>query len=452
MKITQRLALSLQSIRNLFVGDNLRHRAMRASLWSISGHLTNQVIRLGSNLILTRILFPEAFGIMAIVQAVLIGVALLTDVGIEPAIIRSKRGNDPIFLNTAWTIQVIQGGLIWLLVCLLSPVLADAYTQPMLSSLLPVAGFGAVLGGLASTKLAVASRVLSIKTRVIVEVGAYALGVLATIVLAWTSKSIWSLVWGSLIGASAKTLASHLMTAGPKNKFQWDQDSIKALFSFGQWVVVSSALTFLAGEGNKLLLGAFLGVKLLAIYNLASNMSLVFWQIAQQLSSRVLYPAYSELVRDRPERLRAVAARSRLALIIPSWLISVFFVFWGDQIMSFLYDQRYAESGPILQTLAMGSLVGIVGGSYNGLLWAKGLVRTSTVLLGFQIAIQVVGIFIGHHFGGENGVILSVAFASWLHYPIQAFAHAKIGLWHPWIDFPIIVASMLVVWVAYSKV
>ena len=445
MSITAKFSLALQVFHQARTGDGLRERAMRASAWTVGGNLTSVAIRLGSNLILTRLLFPEAFGIMAIIQAVMVGIALLTDIGVEPAIIQSKRGDEPIFLNTAWTMQVMQGVLIWLVVCGLSPLVADLYDQSILTSLLPVAAFGAVIGGLASTRLACASRVLNIKVRVLIDLGSYALGVIVTILLAWIDKSIWSLVWGGLFGSLVKTAVSHLLHDGTKNWFAWEWASVKALFGFGQWVIVSSALTFLAGEGNKLLLGAFLGVKLLAMFTLASIMSLVFWQIAQQLSGRVFFPAYSELARERPERLGAVAVRSRLFLIVPGWLVALFFVLWGDHFMRFLYDQRYAESGSMLQILAMGSLVGVVGSSYNGLLWAKGMVRTSTLLLVLQILLQIFGVLIGNYYYGEKGVIVSVALVSWLLYPAQAYVHARIGLWTPQIDLPFLMLSTIVV-------
>ncbi|OIQ99980.1 lipopolysaccharide biosynthesis protein WzxC [mine drainage metagenome] len=414
--------------------------------------MSSQVLRLGGNLILTRLLFPEAFGLMAIVQSVIAGMAMLSDLGIETSIIHNKRGHETAFVNTAWTMQVIQSVIIWIMLCIVAPLIASYYSQPMLASLMPAVGFGSVIGGFASTKLALINRSLLMKKLVLIEVGSNALGLFVMILWAWIDHSIWALVGGGLLSAFAKTAASHLLLEGDHNKFAWDRDSAKAMFGFGQWVLVSSILTFIAGEGNKLLVGAFLGVKLLAFFTLASTMSLVFWQIAQQVNSRVLFPAYSEVVRERPERLRAVAARSRLFLIIPGWLIAFFFVLWGDHFMWLLYDQRYAESGNMLRLLAMGSLMGVVGGSYNGLLWAKGMVRISTVVLAVQISVQVLGMILGHHFLGEQGVVLSVAVVSWILYPVQAYIHGRIGLWDPRVDMPFIAISILVVAMNFTGV
>lgn len=430
----------------------LRRRALRAGSWTIGGHMSSQVLRLGGNLILTRLLFPEAFGLMAIVQSVIVGLSMLSDLGIAASIIHNKRGDETVFVNTAWTMQVIQSVIIWLGVCLIAPLAASYYAQPMLAILMPIVGLGSVIGGLASTKLALINRSLLMKKLVLIEVGAQASGLLVMVLWAWIDRSIWSLVGGGLVAALVKTTASHLLLEGAHNKFTWDRDSVKELFGFGQWVLVSSMLTFLAGEGNKLLIGAFLGVKLLAFFTLASSMSMVFWMIAQQVSNKVLFPAYSELARERPERLRAVVARIRLFLIVPGWLISLFFVLWGDHFMSILYDQRYAESGNMLQMLAMGMMVAVIGSSYNGLLWAKGMVRISTVVLAVQIAIQILGMIVGHYFLGARGVVLSAAVMSWLLYPVQAYVHARIGLWEPKLDLPFIALSVLVVSLNFTEI
>ena len=414
--------------------------------------MTNQVLRLGGNLILTRLLFPEAFGLMAIVQGVIVGVALFSDVGIESSVIQNKRGHEMVFVNTAWTLQVIRSIVIWLVLCMIAPLAASLYSEPMLSRMIPVVGFASVLGGFASTKLALSSRTLVLKKRVFIEIGSYSCGLLVMILWAWIDHSVWSLVGGGLFGAFTKMASSHLFLEGENNKFAWDRESVKELFNFGQWVLVSSILTFLAGEGNKLLIAAFLGVKLLAFFNLANTMNLVFWQIASQLNSKVMFPAYSELVRERPERLRAVAAKSRLYLIASGWLIALFFVLWGDHFMWMLYDQRYADSGYMLRMLAMGSLIGVIGNSYNGLLWAKGMVKVSTMILAVQIAVQVLGMIVGHHFFGPKGVVLSVAIGAWILYPLQAYVHAKIGLWEAKLDLPFIVLSVIVVGMNFTYI
>jgi len=443
--------LSLARLRDLRSDSPLRQRALKASFWSVGTHLTSQVIRLTSNLILTRLLFPEAFGIMVIIQTITLGVTLLTDLGVEISIVQNKKGQESEFLNSAWTVNVIQGIFIWAALCLLAPYISSFYGQPMLRDLLQVAGFSAVLAGMASVNFSLAIRNLDLRNRVLIEVGSNALGVVVMILLAWASRSVWALVWGGLVGSGARTILSHLFLAGPKSRLFFDLESVKEILKFGKWALVSSALTFFVSEGNKLLLGKLLGVEELALYSMASVMSLVFLQVAQQLIGRVYFPAYTEILRERPERLRVVLLRCRLSIMIPGWLIAFFFTHWGDQLMWFLYDERYSHSGYILEILGMGMLVGIIGFSYSGLLFAKGLVRTYTIMLGVESAAQISAVIFGYYLMGGQGAILGIAFASWLLYPVQAFVYARLNLWEAKVDLLFFMLSILVVYSNIEK-
>ena len=85
---------------------------MKAGAWVMGGHVSSQLLRLASNLIMTRLLVPEMFGIMAVANILILGLALLSDLGLKQNIIQSKRGEDPVFINTAWTVQILRGVMI----------------------------------------------------------------------------------------------------------------------------------------------------------------------------------------------------------------------------------------------------------------------------------------------------------------------------------------------------
>ena len=128
--------------------EGLFARAMRSSAWTIFGFGASQAVRLVSNLILTRLLFPEAFGMMALVTVAMVALGNFSDVGTAPAISYNRRGDDQDFLDTAWTLHVIRGFLLWLGTCALAWPLARFYGEPMLAQLLPVAGLSFLIGGL----------------------------------------------------------------------------------------------------------------------------------------------------------------------------------------------------------------------------------------------------------------------------------------------------------------
>lgn len=429
----------------------LRQRVFQAGSWILAGYGVSQALRLGGNLILTRLLFPEAFGLMAIIQAVIYGVTMLTDVGIGPSIVQKARGNDPAFLNTAWTVQIVRGFLMWAGLCALALPMAHFYGEPLLAGMLPAVGLTAIISGFNSTKLYTAQRNLEAARAMQIEVGTYAVGLLCTVYLAWLQQSVWALVWGNVITSCLKMFASHLALHGIRNQLAWDRDAVDHLIRFGRWILVSSALTFVSVEGARLLIGALLDMRQLALFTLASTMSLLLWQAMQQVAGSVLFPAYAEVYRTNPKNLMASLYKARLTLILPSWGLAVLFVFFGIQVMGVLYDERYHASGAMLELLAAGSLVGCVWGSYTGVFLAMGKVATHTLLTAIQIVCQIGGMFIGYYYGGGIGIVMGVAAANWAMYPVSAFVMSRNGLWQPKVDLVFLAASALIVWLAWPR-
>ena len=87
----------------------LRRSVLRGSMITIGGRLIGTVIRFGSNLVLTHLLVPEYFGVMAIVNVTLVGLHMFSDLGVGTAIIQSEHGDQPCFLRTAFSLQVSAG-------------------------------------------------------------------------------------------------------------------------------------------------------------------------------------------------------------------------------------------------------------------------------------------------------------------------------------------------------
>src|SRR5690554_7200124 len=123
----------------------LRARVFSGSLLSMGATISIHVVKFAINLALTRLLYREAFGLMALVAVFLLGLELFSDLGIRASIIHSPNGERRRFLNTAYTIQVARGFFLYSLVWLLPLPFAAFYSEPPLRDLLPVAGLSPVL-------------------------------------------------------------------------------------------------------------------------------------------------------------------------------------------------------------------------------------------------------------------------------------------------------------------
>jgi len=90
---------------------------------------------------------------MALVQVILAGLSMLSEIGLRTSVMRDPRGEEEVFLNTVWTMQICRGIVLWLIVWALSSTFAQFYEQPLLEQILPVAALSLVVQGFYTTNV-----------------------------------------------------------------------------------------------------------------------------------------------------------------------------------------------------------------------------------------------------------------------------------------------------------
>jgi len=429
-------------------GAGLAARVIRGGGWTIAGNFGGQALRFVSNIWLTHLLFPAAFGVMAIAQSIIAAAKMLSDVGLQQSVIRSNRGDDPGFLDTVWTLQVLKGFGILVVMTAIAPFMARMYHQPDLVHVIPGLGVAALVSGFASTKVALLNRNIEIGRIVSMELGTQFVGILVMGLWAWLSPTLWSLVAGNIVTALAMTLATHLFIPGRTNRFAWQGSAVREVWSFGGWVMLSSGVTYLVGEGRNLLNGTLVSPGVIGMMVISTTLVMVLWNAIQSVSGRVLFPAYAAVWRERPQNLASVVERSRRLQLLAGCAIAILFALFGDRIVGLFYDARYRAAGAFIQIQAAGSIVGFLGGTYGGVLWAIGRPGVNTILLCAQLFVTVVLILTGHALGGTLGLVVGVSLNGLAMYPVNSIVYARFGLWQPRTDaLPFLIAIALGVYV-----
>lgn len=390
---------------------SLKALILKGSSWTIAGSGASQLMRLAKSLILTRLLFPEAFGVMSLVWVVIFGLEMLSDVGIGSAIIRDKRGDDPDFLNTAWTLQALRGALLSVLACLVAPSMADFYGQAELALLIPVAGLTALVAGFNSTALHTCRRHLQFARLTLLEVGNELVGF--AVVLAWAllSPTVWALVGGALITQLFTTAASHLYLPGIRHAFRWQRSAVAVLVGFGKWIFFGSAFGFLSAQGDRLLLGRFMDLTRFGTYSIAAMLADAVHALVIKINHGVLFPAYGSVAQQDAARLRAVLGRARLgidlALVVPIAVLMML----APRVVELLYDARYHEAGWMLRLLCVRILMSSVLSNSEACLVALGLPQYSFLQRATRAAWIFLAIPLGWSLGGLAGAVWAVALA-----------------------------------------
>ena len=388
---------------------SLKRAVLTGSSWTLLSVGAGQLIKLGKSLILTRMLFPEAYGVMAIVWSVLYTLGMLSDAGLAAAAIRHAKAHETNFMNTLWTAKVARGFMIFVVTCLVAYPISDVYLMPDLGWLIPLAGLTMAINGFNSTNVFSQQRQMVYGRLTFIELSNEILGISVMVVWAYFHPSVEAMIGAALICSLYFLAASHLILPGIRNRFAWDSDAAQDIFHFGKWVFLSSAIFLLYTQGDRMLLGHYLDVKMLGIYSIAIMISEIVSGVIGKLNNAVLYPALSRVINQDRQRLKEVFYKTRLGfdfiMVIPIAILMVV----ASEVIALMYDTRYHAAGWILQILCVRLLMIAVLSTSEACLFALGKPKFSVVQNILRAMWILVGIPSAWHAYGITGVVWVVA-------------------------------------------
>lgn len=406
-------------------------RVLRGGTWLVLGYGGQQALRLAANLILTRLLFPEAFGLMTLINVIMIGLSMFSDIGLHAAVAQNPRGDDQRFLDTAWTIQVGRGMLLWLATCALAWPTAQFYNEPDLARFLPIAGLSMLIAGFNTMKIETAHRHLMVGRVTTLDLLSQLIGLLGMVALAFATQSVLALVLGGIIQSTARLALTWGLLPGVQNRFRWDQSAASDLIQFGKWLFFSTVCWFFASQGDRIILGKFLPLDTLGLYNIGYFMASFPLLLAQNVNGRLMIPIY----RDKP----AGASREnflnhrklRSGITGGLLLLSMMLAFAGPWLVDFLYDDRYAMSGAMVTLLSCLLMPGLIVLTYDQAALAAGDSKSYFVYSLARAAAQIGFVWIGVAHFGLVGAIFGMGLASLATYPFTIWISRRHKVWDP---------------------
>jgi O-antigen/teichoic acid export membrane protein len=388
---------------------SLKAKTVRTSLWTLGGFGLSQIIRFASNYVLVRLLAPHDFGLAALVGIFVNMFQQFSDVGLGPAIIQSPRGDDERFLNTAWTLGVVRGIVLWLGTCAIAWPVAWRYHEPLLVPLIIVTGFNGVLTGLNSTSLFQLNRHMQAGKITVLNLTAQLITTFVMIAIASAYHSVWAIILAGVVASIFTLIATHFLIPGFRNRFAWDRDSLHELFHFGGWIFISTAVTFFANDADRLIFGYIASVASLGIYQQAATLVRMPIELISRLSAVSLFPALARSADLGIEPLTRKLLSAR-AVILPLGVAAVIgLAFGAPPFAHFFYTGKFNGVGRMAQCMAVGLWFTILQLSSDRTLLALGHARS----LAMANAANMIGT-IGFAFAG-------LAIGRHLNYPVEGF-------------------------------
>ena len=398
---------------------SLRSRILRAGAWTLGSYSIELATRLVSNVIMTRLLFPEAFGQIAASTSIIVGLGLISDFGVHAAIIQSARGDEDDFLRSAWTFQVYRGFLLWFAVIVLSSISLlpivhglfakdSVFSQKSFAMITIALGFQLVLSGLESTALSLNFRRLNFRPVVVVDLAGKLGALPIMIVCAISLENVWALVCGGISASLIRLFMSHFYVPGPTMRINRRLDHLNELFHFGKWITVSSIATFITSQLDIMVFGIILHSSFLGIYFLAKGLIGATEGLLEKLNSSMTLSVMGEVLRNKPAELRNRYYRFRLPLESIAAPAAGFVFATAHVIVATLYDHRYSEAGTMLQILSFGLALypfQLIRSAFTAIGRTDIVAKTSIA----EAASMIVLLFCGYAAFGPLGAVMGVA-------------------------------------------
>lgn len=419
-------------------GGDLRARIIQAAGLTTSAFFISQILRLGGNLILARLLAPEMFGVMSIVVIVQVLLLQLSDIGLRVVVIQSNRGEDPVFLNTVWTIQAVRGVGIWAFSSLIALGIylagtfdllpaGAAISSPVLPGALAVSSLAAILQGLYSTRLLSYARHMNFRPIVLIDLISQMTLLPVIIALAYATQSIWALAVGGLVSSIVTLTLGHLWGDGIRNRFAWEAEAREEIARTGIWVMVSSTVSALAANADRLMLSSLVTATVLGLYSIALSFCQLVEQVGSRLYETVAFTSLSEVARKDRARFRSVYLK--LKVVFDTWFSGAAgFVFaFSPMLVDTLYDDRYLDAGWMLQILSF-SIIFARTGLYNAAYLSLGAAKYPALMNFLRLGSCLMLFFTGYYFYGLPGGLVGLAFQSLPLLPLYFYLNHKHGL------------------------
>ncbi len=416
------------------VKEDLRRRAVKGTVWTMGAQIGLYALRFGGHLIVARLLAPQAFALMLLVNTFVHGLMMFTDIGINAAIIQNPNGDDRHFLNTAWTIQVIRGALLWG-VCVASTYpYATFMEREALLFLVPVAGLSVLLEGFNSTSLALLNRHMDLKRRMSFEVLVQLASTVTMIAWAVVSPTVWALVGGVLAGSAVTLVGSHTLFGAERDRFELNRRFIRVIITFGAWIFLTTLVGYMSDNVDRYTLGKIIqDDNLLGAYQVALTVGGIPFMLLVAVGYAIIFPMMGRS-NEAGIELRRVYSKVKLPIFAAGGVMVCGLYATGPQLIQVLYDEAFWDAGWMLLPIAAGQWFKILSIPPANAVFALGKLYWVSIANTGKLIAFAVFVPILWKAGGMEAALWGFAAGDFVGFIVYSGALLRHDLGFPWKD------------------
>lgn len=282
------------------MSDNLKQKTKKGLVWSMIERFATQGVQFLFGIILARLLSPNDYGVIAMPLVFLAIAQCIIDSGFSTALIRKPELTED-DLSTAFYFNLGVGILCYAVLFFTSPLIADFYHIPILSSLLKVTALAVLFNPLCAVQQAILTRKIDFKTQAIVSLSGAVVSGIVGLYMAYNGFGVWSLVFQQVGGYVMRTILLWVLGKWkPKRKWSWE--SFHYLWGFGSKMLGSGLLDTIYNNIYPIVIGKYFSAQDLGNYTRAQQFSSLPSSNVTGVLQRVTFPVLSS-IQNEDERL-----------------------------------------------------------------------------------------------------------------------------------------------------
>jgi O-antigen/teichoic acid export membrane protein len=376
--------------------NDLRRRAIRGGVAKVAAQGIGLPLRVGSLMVLARLLEPRDFGLVAMVTAVTGVFSLFKDFGLSTATVQRPAVTDD-QMSTLFWINLLAGAVLCLVCVAGAPLIAAFYREPRLSPIMTFLAAGFVFNAAGVQHSVVLQRQMRFVALSIIDVAALLISVSTGVGLAVAGFGYWALVAMSIMLPLATTtgcwIAAAWIPGRPRRRAE-----IRSMIRFGGTLTLNSIVVYIGYNLEKVLLGRFWGAANIGLYGRAYQVITIPTENLNSAIGGVAFSALSRVQHD-PERLRSYFLKGYslvLALTIP---LSFACILFADDLMLVVLGPKWTEAAAIFRLLAPTILIFALINPLGWLLFSLGLVDRSLKVALVLAPVVIAGYVLGLPYG-----------------------------------------------------
>ena len=402
----------------------MKEQAVRGVAWSLIERFGMHFLRFLLNIILARLLSPDAFGLIGMLVIFLEIANVVMDGGFVKAYVQKKEVS-PKDASTIFYFNLLISIILYFIFYLTAPLIADFYSQPQLIEIIKVMGLVFIVNAIGLIQIAHLTRMVNFKLKSKIMMTATLMSGVFGIAAAYLGFGVWSLVIQNLARAVFKTVGFWI-TSKWKPKPVFSIESLKSMFAFGSWMLLSGIMHRLFRNLNLIVIGRVFPAAAAGFYTNSQQIQRTTSEQMVGAIGAVAFPVFSKM-QDNKERLRngmRQFLRHTLFLMTP---LLVILIVVAEPFVIILLKEKWAPMVPYLQWLCIVGILFPLNTTNVQLLVAQGKSNLNFRLSLIKNLLRVINIAIMYRFGVLYIVIGEVGVAFLFVYINSFFSEKFVG-------------------------